>query len=122
MLSCASARCAGHPMLPRLRTFWRIPLLPSYIAHVAPAPLRGIFLAVDRPNVRRISIAIGAADTKLLLMRIKPLPKRLACFKALQTSVAVDAHEVRCNSAAIAAATAPTMIRAVTRGLTTACN
>ena len=39
------------------------------------AALGGILLAVDRPDMRRVSIEIRAPDPELLLVRIDPLPQ-----------------------------------------------
>jgi len=42
-----------------------------------PAALIGIFLAVDRPDMRRIFIGIWSPDSKILSMCIDPFPKAL---------------------------------------------
>jgi hypothetical protein len=42
---------------------------------IRPAALTGIFLAVDRPDMRRVAIEIRSPDPKLLLVRIDPLPQ-----------------------------------------------
>ena len=56
--------------------------------------LGDIFLAIDRPDMRGVSIAIGASDPKLLLVRIDPLPQLFADRELLQTGLALDAHEI----------------------------
>jgi len=40
--------------------------------------LVGIFLTVDRRNVRWISVEIGSPNTKLLAVRVDPLPQGFA--------------------------------------------
>src|SRR5215211_7385503 len=80
------------------------------LLHVRPTAFGDVFLAIDRPDMRRVSISIGAADPKLLLVRIDPLPQLLARGVALHTSVAFDAHEIDRNPVAIAAAAAPPMV------------
>ncbi len=44
--------------------------------------------------MRGVSIAIGASDPKLLLVRIDPLPQLFADRESLQTGLALDAHEI----------------------------
>src|SRR6516164_2521332 len=66
-----------------------------------------IFLAIDRPDMWRISIEIWPADPKLLLVRIDPLPQHFACGESLQTGLTLDAHEIDGKPVAIAAAAAP---------------
>src|SRR5712675_1421768 len=53
---------------------FRGPCRPCPPLRSRPAALDGIFPAVDRPDMRRVSIEIGATDPELLLMRIDPLP------------------------------------------------
>jgi hypothetical protein len=52
--------------------------LQSCLSHSRPATLGGIFLAIDRRNMRGVSIEIRAPDPKLLLVRIDPLPQLFA--------------------------------------------
>ncbi len=43
--------------------------------HVRPTAFGDVFLAVDRPHMRRVSIAIRAPDPKLPFVRIDPVPQ-----------------------------------------------
>jgi len=43
-----------------------------------PAAFIGIFLAVDRPDMRRIFIEVRSSDPKLFAVRIDPLPRVFA--------------------------------------------
>ena len=77
------------------------------LAHRRPAALGRIFLAIDRRDMRRISIKIWPADPKLRLVRIDPLPQLFACGESLQAGLPLDAHEIDGKPVAIAAAAAP---------------
>src|SRR5262245_37975292 len=55
---------------------------------------RHIFLAVDRSDMRRIAIVIGAAHAKLLAVRIDPFPEDLAGRLPLSARVALDADDI----------------------------
>ena len=68
--------------------------LQSCLSHNRQATLGDIFLSIDRPDMRGGSIAIGASDPKLLLVRIDPLPQLFADRESLQTGLALDAHEI----------------------------
>src|SRR5438874_44460 len=41
--------------------------------------LDNVFIAVDRPNVRRISIEIRSPNAKFRLVLVDPLPKQFRC-------------------------------------------
>src|SRR5689334_8873465 len=84
------------------------------------AALVGILLAVDRPDMRRIAIEIRAPDPELLLARIDPLPHLHGRCEALQTGLALDAHQIGRKPVAVPAAAAAAMIRAVARSLVAA--
>ena len=56
----------------------RLLCLQSCLLHSRPATLGGIFLAIDRRDMRGVSIEIRAPDPKLLLVRIDPLPQLFA--------------------------------------------
>jgi hypothetical protein len=43
--------------------------------HVGPTAFGDVFLAVDRPHMRRVSFAIRAPDPKLPFVRIDPVPQ-----------------------------------------------
>src|SRR5712691_1571455 len=75
-----------------------------------PAALIGIFLAVDRSNMRRISIEIRSPDPELFAVRIDPLPQYLTGTQSLRTRCALDAHEIGRKPVAIAAPAAPAMV------------
>src|SRR5215211_3303143 len=88
----------------------RILRLQSCLLHVRPTAFGAVFLTVDRPHMRRVSIAIRTPDPKLLLVRINPLPQLLAPRVALHTGLALDAHEIDRKPVAVAAAAAPAMV------------
>src|SRR5258708_12775432 len=48
--------------------------------------VRRIFLAIDRSDVRRVSIEIGSSDPKLLLVRIHQFPQSLTAHPPLSPS------------------------------------
>jgi len=56
----------------------RLRCLQSCLSQNRPAALGGIFLPIDRRDMRRVSIEIWPADPKLRLVRIDPLPQLLA--------------------------------------------
>jgi hypothetical protein len=74
----ASSRAHAAALL----TFDFTPLAPSLLqsclSHSRPTTLGGIFLAIDRRDMRRVSIEIWPADPKLRLVRIDPLPQLFA--------------------------------------------
>src|SRR5262245_64758866 len=71
------------------------------------AALGRIFLAIDRRDMRRVSIEIWPADRKLRLVPIDPFPPFFACGESLQTGLALDAPEIYGKPVAIAAAAPP---------------
>ena len=88
----------------------RLLFLQSCLSHNRPATLGGIFLAIDRRDMRGVSIEIRAPDPKLLLVRIDPLPQLFARGESLHTGLALDAHEIDGKPVAVAAAAAPAMV------------
>ena len=98
------------------------PCLQSCLSHNRPATLGDIFLAIDGPDMRGVSIAVGASDPKLLLVRIDPLPQLFADGESLQTGLALDADEIDGKPVAVAAAAAPAVKGAVARRLVAACD
>src|SRR3954462_2136778 len=52
--------------------------------HLPSAALSGKLLAIDRPDMRRVSIKVRAPDPKFLLARIDPLPQLYGRGEALQ--------------------------------------
>jgi hypothetical protein len=69
-----------------------------------------VLLAVDRSDVRRVSIEIGSSDTKLFFVRIDPFPQLLAGNPSLRPGLALYAHDIGRKPVTVAAAEASTMI------------
>src|ERR1700704_6739968 len=74
------------------------------------AVVRGIFLAVDRCDMRRIPAEIWAPDSQLLPMRINPLPELFGGSPSLVASSALDTHDIGGRSMPIATAGGRAMI------------
>ena len=74
------------------------------------AMVSGIFLAVDRCDMRRIPVGIGPPDSKLLAVRIDPFPEVFTGDISLIPRRALDAHDIGRKPMAIAAARAAAMI------------
>src|SRR4029450_10502801 len=81
------------------------------------AAVSSIFLAVDRRQMRRISIEIRSPDSKLLAVWIDPFPEVFSGNPSLRPCRAFDAHDIGGKPVAIAAAEAPAMVRPVGRRL-----
>src|SRR6202171_4354923 len=75
-----------------------------------PAVVSGIFLAVDRCQMRRISIEIRSPDSKLLPVCIDPLPEAFSGNTSLRLCRAFDAHGIGRKPVAIAAAETAAMV------------
>ena len=58
--------------------------------------------------MRRISIEVWSSDSKLFFVRIDPFPHLLAGNPSLWTCLALDAHDIGCQSVAVTATEAPT--------------
>ena len=69
-----------------------------------------IFFAIDRTDMRRISIEIRSPDSKLFFVRIDPFPQLSTGSQSLCTGLALYAHEIGRSPVAIAAAEASAMI------------
>ena len=69
-----------------------------------PAAARGIFLAVDRCHMRRISTEIRPPDSKLLAVFIDPFPELFGGNPSLRPGPALDTHHIGRKPMAIAAA------------------
>ena len=82
---------------------FRSRVLSFYLAVV----VSGIFFAVDRCHVRRISIEIRSPDSKLFPMCIDPFPEAFTGSPSLIPCPAIDAHDIGCKPVAIATAKAP---------------
>ena len=85
--------------------------MPDALFHVQrrgfdPATVIGIFLAVDRRHMRGVSIEIRPSDSKLLPVRIDPLPEGFGGGETLRPRRTVDAHNIRRKPVAVAAAEA----------------
>jgi hypothetical protein len=74
------------------------------------AAVSGIFLAVDRCQMRRIPIEIRSADAKLLAVCIDPFPEAFGGNPSLCPRRAFDADDIGGKPVAIAAAEAPAMV------------
>src|SRR5260370_10639812 len=72
-----------------------------------------IFPAIDRSDVRRVSIEIGSSDTKLFFVRIDPFPQLLTGNPSLCPCLALYAHDIGRQPVTVAAAAASTIIRPV---------
>src|SRR5271169_3698498 len=82
----------------------------------------GIFLAVDRSHMRRISIEIGPADSEFLAVVIDPFPQDVAGSLPLRPRCAVDAHDIGRKPMTVAAVGTAAVIRPVVGGFKTARN
>src|SRR6516225_4134756 len=71
--------------------------------------------------MRRILVKIWSANPKFFFVRVDPLPQDFTPRPSLRTCLALDAHEVGRKPMAVAAATAPAMVRAVRRSLVATC-
>jgi len=74
------------------------------------AVVGGIFFAVDRRHMRRISVAIRSPDSEFLPVCIDPFPKLVTGNPSLVPCAAFGAHDIRRKPVAIAAAEAPAMV------------
>ena len=72
--------------------------------------VNGIFFAIDRADMRRVSIEIWSADSKLFFVRIGPFPQLLAGSQSLRTCLALYADDIGREPVTIAAAEASTMV------------
>src|SRR5260221_1654586 len=70
----------------------------------------GIFFAVGRRHMRRISIQIRSPDSKLVAVCIDPFPQAFGESPPLRSCRAFDAHDIGGKPVAIAAAEAPAMV------------
>src|SRR6476469_9956071 len=77
----------------------------------------GIFLSVERCDMWRVPAEIWAPDSKLLPVRINPLPELFGGSLSLVASVALDTHDIGRKPMPIATAETPAMIRPVARRL-----
>src|ERR1700692_2001019 len=75
-----------------------------------PAAMGGIFHAVGRCQMRRISVEIGSPDSELLAVCINPFPEVFRGSPSLSLGPAFDAHDIGGKPVAIAAAEAPAMV------------
>jgi hypothetical protein len=72
--------------------------------------MSGIFFAVDRCQMRRISIEIRSPDSKFLAACIDPFPEAFGGNPSLRPCRAFDADDIGRKPVAIAAAEAPAMV------------
>src|SRR3954451_6814759 len=71
--------------------------------HPRSPALGGKLFAIDRSDMRRVSIEVRAPDPKFSLARIDPLPQLYGRGEARQTGFALDAHEIGRKPVAVAA-------------------
>src|SRR5262249_33610818 len=83
---------------------------PRVLRFGAAAALNGIFFAVDRRNMRRISIEIRSPDAEVFAVRIDPLPQIFRCTGLLGTRRALYADDIGRQPVAIAAAETSTVV------------
>src|SRR5258706_16058349 len=81
----------------------------SRLLNFRPA-MRGIFPAVDRGQMRRISIEIRSPDSKLLAVCIDPFPEAFSGNPSLPPCRAFYAYDIGGKPVAITAAEAPAMV------------
>ena len=72
------ARLRRSPSRPATLRRLRLRCLQSCLSHSRPAAFGGIFLAIERHDMRGVSIEIWAPDPKLRLVCIDPLPQLFA--------------------------------------------
>src|SRR5260370_19951765 len=80
------------------------------VLNFRPAVVSGIFLAVDRCQMRWIFIEIRSPDSKLVPVSIDPFPQAFSGNPSLRLCRAFDAHDIGRKPVAIAAAAAPAMV------------
>ena len=86
------------------------------------AAMIGIFLSVDRSDVRRIPAEIGPPDAELLAVGIDPFPERFTGGQTLGPRRAIDADDIGRQPMAIASAQAAAVIGPVVGSLEAAGN
>src|SRR5215813_438242 len=74
------------------------------------AALVDIFLAVNRPDVRGISVKIWPSDPVLRAVLVDPLPQEIGRDPAFGAGLALGAHDVSRKPVSIAAAPAAAMV------------
>jgi len=82
----------------------------------------GIFLAVDRCDMRRVPAEIWAPDSELLPCASTHFQSLFGGSPSLVASFALDTHDIGRKPVPIATAGAPSMIRPVARRLEAACD
>src|SRR5215831_14664455 len=89
---------------PRVRLGLRCSLL-----RIPPDAVSGILFAIDRTDMRWVSIEIGSADSKLFLVRIDPFPQLPTRSQSLCPCLALYADDIGRSPVTVAAAKASTM-------------
>ena len=84
--------------------------LPLSMLRIPLDAVGGILFAINRSDMRWVSIEIWSSDSKLFFVRIDPFPQLLAGNPPLCTGLAPYAHDIGCQPVTIAAAEASTMI------------
>src|SRR5258707_15433037 len=70
----------------------------------------GILFAINRSDMRWVSIEIWSSDSKLFFVRIDPFPQLRAGSQSLCPCLALYAHDISRQPRPVAAAEASTMI------------
>jgi len=86
------------------------PHVRSRVLSYRPAVVIGIFLAVERCHMRRISVEIRPPDPKLLPMFIDSFPEDFRGSPSLIPCPALDAYDIGRKPVAVATAEAPAMV------------
>src|SRR5713101_1195230 len=78
--------------------------------HIRLEAVCSVLFAINRSDMRWVSIEIWSSDSKLFFVRIDPFPQLLTGSQSLCTCLALDAHDIGRSPVTIAAAEASTMI------------
>jgi hypothetical protein len=117
----------SEPLLPLAPRFSMFLVRPDMVSGVQSEPLvllglgfsmlrirldavSGILFAINRSDMRWVSIEIWSSDSELFFVRIDPFPQLLTGSQSLCTCLALDAHDIGRSPMTIAAAEASTMI------------
>src|SRR6478736_13326 len=90
-----------------------MPVALLHVGGLRSAAAGSIFLAVDRPDMRRIAVEIGPPDPELLAVGIDPFPQRFGRNPALRAVRAIGADDIGGKSVAITAARTAAVVRAI---------
>src|SRR5215813_2144917 len=79
------------------------------VSFVRPDAVGRVLLAIDRSDMRRISIEVWSSDSKLFFVRIDPFPHLLARGPARRPCFTLYAHNIGRQPVTVAAAQASSM-------------